>query len=142
MEINLMGNVVPNDAEIESGMQDYINSIYPPSKREKVLRTGVGKDALDAFFTDMSSMKAQIVADRDLLSATIRYEQAESRLAVAILDANAVNEDGSPMYPLDENGVNAVIEQDLAERAEAQAVIDGASAEVVALVVTRKGASI
>jgi len=79
--IDLMGSVTPNDAEIESAMQDNINSVWSPAKREQVLRTGVGKADLDAFFVEMGKQKAKAIADRNLLAATLKYEQATARLA-------------------------------------------------------------
>ena len=140
--IDLMGNVVPNDAEIESAMQDHINSVWSPSKREQVLRTGVCKADLDAFFTVMSADKAQIIADRDLLKATIAYESALIRLDKPALDPKAVDADGNLVYPLDDKGINQAIEADKAERANAQAVVDNASDEVKALAEQRKPAVI
>lgn len=139
MKIDLMGNYVPNDAEIEATMQLEINDAYAPAKREKIIRTGVGKDLLDAYFVDKGVEKAAVVADRNLLAETLRYEAAEARLAVPALDPNATDEEGNLLYPLDENGVNATIEKDLDERADSQVVVESASFEVLSLSAKRKG---
>lgn len=57
--------MILNDAEIEAAMQQRINSVWPPAKREKVLRTGIGKAELDAFFLQMSDEKLAMIAARD-----------------------------------------------------------------------------
>jgi len=135
--IDLLGSVIPNDAEIESNMQELINATWPPALREKVLRTGVGKVDLDNFFASMTALKLKAIADRNLLAATLKYEQAASRLASPALDINAADAAGNLLYPLDEEGVNANIEKDLSELADAQLVIDNASAEVITLATKR-----
>lgn len=58
--------MILNDAEIEAKMQECINNTYPPAMREKAMRLGgLPLDELNAFFTSMSVLKAQWVAERD-----------------------------------------------------------------------------
>lgn len=119
MKIDMMGSHAPDDAQIEAEMQRLVNETWPPAAREKVLRTGLLKAELDAFFVQMGAVKLQAIADRDLLLAVMRHESAQRRLAIPALAL------GDAVMPED-------IDLDSAERAAAQAVVDAASAEVLA----------
>ena len=66
--------MILNDAEIEAQMQQRINESWPPTAREKVLRTGFGKAELDTFFSAMSVLKLQMIADRDAEIAALPVE--------------------------------------------------------------------
>jgi len=68
--------MILDDAQIEAEMQGIVNDTWPPAARERVLRTGVGKAELDAFFDSMIVLKAQKIADRDVEQAVFDAQQA------------------------------------------------------------------
>jgi len=76
--------MILNDAEIEAKMQELINSTWPPTKRERVLRTGVGLDTLNSFFAEMTAMKAQMIVDRDEIKALYDAEIAISQSMIPV----------------------------------------------------------
>ena len=84
----------------------------------------------------------QATADNALLQATLEYEQAEARLANPALDPLAVDEAGELLYPDVDDGTGTTLDNpaltgDVTEREAAQAIVDAASAEVLALVAER-----
>ena len=120
---------IKNDAQIEAEMQGIINAEWPPAARERVLRTGTGKTALNAFFASMTALKAEKIAARDLEQAVAGYDAAVVRLAQdALLAADYPDVDGMP---------NPVLAADNAERVAAQAVVDGAAQPVLDIVAAR-----
>ena len=78
--------MILDDAQIEAKMQDHINSVWPPSQREKAMRLGGTLLAdLTTFFEGMTTMKAQMIADRDAAKAVY-----DAEIAVAQASATAV----------------------------------------------------
>lgn len=117
LTVDLMGSTPMDEATIQARAQDIIASQWPAWKRERALRLGgVQLAALNAY---MDSMAAEVDLAREnsaLLAGAITYEAAAQRLAIP---------------------ENAESETDADERAAAQAVIDGASEQVLALVWSR-----
>ncbi len=132
LTVDLMGNTPMDEATIQARAQDIIASQWPAWKRERALRvSGVQLAALNAY---MDSMAAEVDLARDnsaLLAAAIAYEAAAQRLALPIYDGPQVidTEDGPQVHP--------DMVRDVAERLTAQATIDGAGEQVLALVWSR-----
>jgi len=153
MNIDLMGSTTPTDSDIANTMQMQIDRKYTAAQREQIVARGTAaeKGALTKFFQSMSKLKLQTVADRDLLVATLEHEQAVARLAEPVLDPLAKDADGNLLYPdepvLDALGKatgkilsNILLRMDADERKDAQAVVDAATPETLALVAKRKAA--
>lgn len=115
--------MIKDDAQIEADMQKYINSNYPPSMREKAIRLGGALlDDLNAFFDTIAALKAETIAARDFEQAVSDYSDAINQLP---------NEPATIVITNDTGGSVEVVNQRIAEL---QAIIDGASAEVLAFV--------
>lgn len=113
--------MIKDDAQIEADMQKYIDDNYPPSMREKAMRLGgVLLDDLNAFFDTMTALKAETIAARD-------FEQAVSDYSDAI---NQLPNEPATIVVTDANGDSVEVVNP--RIAELQAVVDAASAEVVA----------
>ena len=133
LTVDLMGSTPMDEATIQARAQDIIAASWPQWKRERALRLGdpVKIAALNAY---MDSVAAEVDLAREnsaLLVDALAYEAAAARLALPVSDStvSVELEDGTLVYP----------EQlrDGAERQAAQAVIDGASEQVMALVWSR-----
>ena len=82
--------MILDDAQIEARMQERINSVWPPTRREKALRLGGALlDELNAFFTAMSVEKQAMVAERDVAQAELD--------AVLAAEAEAAPEEQGPV---------------------------------------------
>ncbi len=117
LTVDLMGGTPMDEATIQARAQDIIASQWPAWKRERALRLGgVQLAALNAY---MDEIAAEVYLAREnsaLLAGAIAYEAAAQRLAIP---------------------ENAESETDADERTAAQAVIDGAREQVLALVWSR-----
>lgn len=112
--------MIPNDAQIEAEMQALINEQWPPAKREKAIRTGLLKAELDAFFVEITALKAQKVAARNFAQALHDYSTAKYQLPNEPALVEVVDENGS------------ITEVPNPRIAELQAVLDAAPADVLA----------
>lgn len=71
--------MIPDDAKIEASMRELIDSQHPPAEREKALRLGgTLLTELNTFFDEMTVVKTQKIADRDL------QRQAEAEIKAAL----------------------------------------------------------
>jgi hypothetical protein len=130
LTVDLMGNTPMDEATIQARAQDIIAANWPAWKRERALRLG-DVTALNAY---MDSMAAEVDLAREnsaLLAGAIAYEAAAVRLALPVYDGPATIETDEGPAPHPDK------QRDDAERAAAQAVIDGASEQVLALVWSR-----
>jgi len=133
--IDLMGSRTFDAQTIAVHMQALINGKYRPAQREQLTRGNAAQQKeLSDFYKEMSAEKARIESDNALLIATLSYEAAQRRLALDALD----NAD-YPDYK-DEDGKFArhpdLVTDDV-DRADAQATVDVATPEVLALVEKR-----
>lgn len=132
LTVDLMGSTPMDEATIQARAQDIIASQWPAWKRERALRLGgVQIAALNAY---MDAIGAEVDLAREnsaLLAGAIAYEAAAVRLALPAYDGPATIETDEGPAPHPDK------QRDDAERAAAQAVIDGASEQVLALVWSR-----
>ncbi len=130
LTVDLMGNTPMDEATIQARAQDIIAATWPAWKRERALRLG-DVTALNAYINEIGAEVDLARENSALLAGAIAYEAAAQRLALPASESTASVEleDGTLVYP----------EQlrDSAERTAAQAVIDGASEQVLALVWSR-----
>lgn len=148
ININMMGNKVFNEDQIEKLIQTEIRKrgvSYEDELKAARLSRGAPTADQQAFIDKVDTRIAEAIADFTqmradcaLLSQVLRYEGAARTLAKPALDPNATDENGDPLYPIDpETGVNAHIEVDTVARAEAQAIIDAATQDVLDIVSAR-----
>lgn len=130
LTVDLMGNTPMDEATIQARAQDIISANWPAWKRERALRLG-DVTALNAYMDEIGS-EVDLARDNSaLLAAAIAYEAAAVRLALPVSEStvSVELEDGTLVYP--DQLLDAV------ERTAAQAVIDNASEQVLALVWSR-----
>jgi hypothetical protein len=132
LTVDLMGNTPMDEATIQARAQDIIAANWPAWKRERALRLGgVQIAALNAY---MDAIGAEVDLAREnsaLLAGAIAYEAAAQRLALPVYDGpQVIDTEGGPQ-------VHPDMVRDIAERLAAQATIDGASEQVLALVWSR-----
>jgi len=136
LTVDLMGNVLLDEATIQARAQDIIAASWPAWRRERALRLAATGDAvqLDALNAFMAEMSAEVDLSREnsaLLAAAIAFEAAQTRLALPAYAGPTTVEGISGPQPHPDQV------KDDAERAQAQAAIDTASAQVLALVASR-----
>ena len=136
LTVDLLGNTPLDEATIQARAQDIIAASWPAWKRERALRlaaTGdaVQLDALNAFMAEMSAEVDRSRANSALLAEALAVEAAQTRLALPAYDGPATVEGITAPEPHPDQM------RDDAERAQAQAAIDTASAQVLALVASR-----
>lgn len=136
LTVDLMGNTPLDEATIQARAQDIIAAEWAPWKRERALRLAATGDTvqLDALNAYMAEIAVEVDLAREnsaLLAAALAVEAAQMRLALPAYTGPATieGEDGPQPHP------DQV--QDDGERAAAQEAIDGASAQVLALVASR-----
>lgn len=130
LTVDLMGSTPMDEATIQARAQDIIASVWPAWKRERALRLG-DVTALNAYMDEIAAEVDLARSNSALLADALAVEAATARLALPIYDGPATidTEDG-PQPHADQV-------RDDAEREAAQAVIDGASEQVMALVWSR-----
>lgn len=130
LTVDLMGNTLMDEATIQARAQDIIAANWPQWKRERAQRLG-DVTALNAYMDEIGAEVDLARSNSALLADALAVEAAAARLALPVSDStvSVELEDGTLVYP----------EQlrDGAERQAAQAVIDGASEQVMALVWSR-----
>jgi len=154
--IDLMGNTVWTDAQIDKRVVALIRQKYSANDELKLARIGLGKQlgiytptpeeeaefqAFAAHVLACREIGKQARLDNDLLRRTIAYEKAIRRLAEPVPDAPEM------ITTLDEDGNEVVVEnpilvRDANERAQAQAIIDTAAQDVLDLAAKREAARI
>ena len=97
LNVDLSSDVVLTDAELSVRCQSITDCQYPQIVRERILRTGEGKDALDQFFVDLSAAKA--VANARYNAITLRLAQR----AVANCIATGVDSEDETLIALEES---------------------------------------
>lgn len=134
--IDMMANDVWSDTDIDAKVQAMIRSRYSPNDELKAARLSRSGDdpefvaAVDAWIAQCVAEGRQARDDMAMLTEVMQVETAERRLNHPIVepelddDGNVTNQDA--------------IDADEAERAEAQAVIDAASPEVMQWVEARR----
>jgi len=130
LTVDLMGSTPMDEATIQARAQDIIAANWPQWKRERALRLG-DVTALNAYMDEIAAEVDLARSNSALLAGAISYEQAERRLALPSYDGPATVEGEEGPQP------HADQVRDDAEREAAQAVIDGASEQVMALAVSR-----
>ncbi len=130
LTVDLMGSTPMDEATIQARAQDIIAANWPAWKRERALRLG-DVTALNAYMDEIAAEVDLARSNSALLADAMEVEAATSRLAMPIYDGPATieGERGPEVHP--------DMVRDVAERATAQAVIDYASEQVLALVASR-----
>jgi hypothetical protein len=130
LTVNLMGNTPMDEATIQARAQDIIAANWPAWKRERALRLG-DVTALNAYMDEIAAEVDLARSNSALLADALAVEAATVRLAMPVYDGPATidTEDGPQVHP--------DMVRDVAEREASQAVIDGASEQVLALVASR-----
>jgi len=130
LTVDLMGSTPMDEATIQARAQDIIAANWPAWKRERALRMG-DVTALNAYMDEIAVEVDLARSNSALLADALAMEAAQTRLALPEYDGPVMidTEDGPAPHPDDV--------RDLTERMAAQAVISGASAQVLALVAAR-----
>jgi len=160
--IDLTSDKVWTDDQINRRLQAVIRSRVSQDDEMKAARLGrkAKKTAADKAFiqsvddhisASIAEAKA-ISADNSLLRSVVEHEQAVVRLAEPALDPLAKDADGNLLYPdvpvMDtvtgqataKTTTNPALTLDASSRKDAQAIIDRAAPETLALVAKRKAA--
>jgi hypothetical protein len=134
--IDMYANDVWSGADIDAKVQAMIRSRYSDNdelKAARLARSGDDPDfvaAVDAWIAECVQEGRDAQADMATLLQVFDVEAAEQRLALPVVE---------PEYDEEGNVTNQdAIDQDTAERAAAQAVVDAASPEVMQWVEARR----
>ena len=167
LKIDLMGNVVLTQHEIDQRVIAEIRRKYTPDDEFKLARISLGAQMgryqptaaeqaeIDAFEQHVLAARAagqRMAKDNDLLRRTLELEKAQARLAQPPLDPQAKDANGKLLYP-DVPEIdpvtgkptgnmlpNPAIVQDQDERAAAQAVVNAAAQDAIGLAAQRAAA--
>lgn len=149
--INLLANHVWSDADITNRCRATIESQVPTARQDELRTIMLGhlaqmRAATDAEMAEIMLVKQLTIdaadlgraarADMALLQSALDYEAAQARLLLQVVTEPAT------ITVTDMDGVatespNPAIAQDAAERDAAQALIDGASQDTMALLLLR-----
>ena len=137
--IDLMANDVWSEGDINNRVQNLIRSRYTAEDELKAARLSRKGDATpeeQSFVADVDAVIVSSIeagraarADMALLQEVFMVEAAMRRLALPVIEP-VIDEEGTVTNQPE-------IDADAAERTEAQATVEGASAEVTALVEQR-----
>lgn len=133
--VNLMASDVWSSGDIDNRVQALIRSRYSENDELKASRLARKPDqsesdlafvaGVDAWIAECVQQGSDARADMALLSEVLPMEDAARRLALPVVEPE-INEEGEVTN-------QEAVDADIAQRAEAQAVLDNASPEAKAL---------